>query len=149
VKESYWYVIATFAFVALGTWIMTVIMGRRMVRISREGPFRLPPARSIWTRDIFDNRVGRFILAVVFPSVVLASGFVDIVSRHAVVKFFDYRGFDAVCIGVGKIGMGLVSLSACTFPARDYGESRFRIAATWAGFVLFVAGFSVALVRNI
>lgn len=148
-KESYWYVIATFAFVALGTWIMTVIMGRRMVRISREGPFRLPPARSIWTRDILDNRVGRFILAVVSPSGALASGLIDIISRQARFKYFDYHGLDAVCIGVGKIGIGMMMLTTYSFPARDFGEGGFRTIATWAAFVFFVAGFSVALFRNI
>ncbi len=148
-KDTYWYVIAAFAVVALGAWIGSFLVRHRMETLVREGRLGTGGPRSIWTRDLLDNPVGRFIQALVLPPVVLASGFIDIVNRHARFKYFDYRGLDAACIGAGKIGIGLMLLSAFTFSARDYGDSRFRAAANWAGLACFVIGFSVALFRNI
>jgi hypothetical protein len=148
-KDTYWYVVAAFGIVAAGAWLGVVLGRLRVERLIREGRFGTGAPKSIWTRDLLDNPVGRFLQACVLPPLILASGFIDIVSGHAKLKYFDYQGFDATCIGAGKIGMGVVWLSAFTFPAKVYGESGLRTAAIWAGLACFVAGFSVALFRNI
>jgi hypothetical protein len=148
-KDTYWLVIASFGIVALGLWVGMILARRRMERLAREGPFRLPAARSIWTRELFDTLVGRLFFNFVLVPFILASGFIDIVNRHARWKYFDYWNFDAICIGVGEIGIGVALMATGTFSERDYGKRKFRTTAMVAGFTSFVVGFSAALFRNI
>jgi len=146
-KDTYWMALGGFCLIGLAAWIGTVVGKSRGERLLREG--RLGKSKSIWTRDLFETRVGRMVATIVlFPLSVIA-GTRAIIEQHASWQYFSYHGFDAICIGVGEIGIGIVTLSAYGFPKRSHGEAGIRTLGIWSGTICFVLGFSIALFRNI
>jgi hypothetical protein len=146
-KDSYWYVLGAFSLVGLAAWIGAVVGKRRGEKLLREG--RLNEPKSMWTKDLFETRAGRMIATFVLPPLLIFSGVLDIIRRQARWEHFDYHGFDAVCIGVSEVGIGIVLLSSYGLPKRGDGGAGLRTLAIWIGTICLVAGLSIALFRNI
>jgi hypothetical protein len=104
--------------------------------------------KSIWTRDLLDNRFGHVVRSMVFPPVLIGLGLIDVLTAEARWKGFDYHGFDAVCIGVGTTSIGVALLAIYTFPASDTEGDRFRGRIIVGAGVLFAVCFGTALFRN-
>src|SRR5262245_57854722 len=147
-KDTYWLVAACFVAMSVLAWLATFSARRSVERSLSRG--ELPSGRrSIWTRDLLDNRFGRALRGFVIPPLLIGWGLLGVLAGEARWKGFDYHGFDAVCIGVGTISIGVVLLAVYTFPARGSEGQKWRSRVVLLAGLLFVAGFGTALLRNI
>jgi hypothetical protein len=103
---------------------------------------------SIWTRDLLDNPFGRFLRGYVFPALLLSLGLKEIITGEATFKRFTYTGFDAICIGVGVVCLGLISALAYNPWFGKVSETQKRAALIFSG-ILFIVSFGTALFRNV
>ena len=103
---------------------------------------------SIWTRDLLDNPFGEFLRGYIFPALLLSLGLKEIITGEATFKRFTYIGFDAVCIGVGVICLGLISALAYNPWFGKVSEAWKRAALILSG-ILFIVSFGTALCRNV
>ena len=104
--------------------------------------------KSIWTRDLLDNPFGHLLRAVVFPLLFMGIGVREIIVREAAWRRFTYRGFDAVCIGVGVICLGVICALAYNPWLLRLPESPRKATFILSG-LLFAATFGTALFRNV
>jgi hypothetical protein len=156
-KDTYWLVLVlVFGLPALGLclgWYTGIWSARRKIQKDMEyfglrgqWPER---KRSIWTRDVFDNGFGRFLTNVVFPVLLLGYGIVAIVTGQARWKDYEYRGIDAVLIGIGAISLSLMPMAFTARPGRSPTVSKIQTWIGWLASVCFILCFSIALFRNI
>ncbi|WP_438480623.1 hypothetical protein [Oleiharenicola lentus] len=103
---------------------------------------------SIWTRDLLDNPFGRFLRGFIFPALLVSVGLKEIISGEATFKRFTYTGFDAICIGIGVICLGLISAIGYNPWFARLPEVQKRAAVIFCG-LLFIAAFATALLRNV
>ena len=103
----------------------------------------------IWTRDLLDNPAGRVLRRYVFPGLLLAIGIAEVITQKAKYKRYEYNGFDAVCIGVGFISIGLMSLVAVTPQISEKIDLRLKSRMMFVLSVVFICAFGTALLRNI
>lgn len=103
---------------------------------------------SIWTRDLLNNPFGRFLRGFVFPALLLLLGLKEIITGEATFRRFTYIGFDAICIGIGIICLGLLSAIAYNPWFGKISEAQKRAAFIFCG-MLFIASFGTALLRNV
>lgn len=146
-KDTYWLVLACFVGMGAVLWLATLSTRMSVERRLMRG--ETIKKKSIWTRDLLDNRFGRAIRSLVIPPLVIGWGLIQALTGEARWKQFDYHGFDAVCIGVGTISIGLALLTIYTFPARDSKGDRLRSRIILVAGLVFTASFTTALFRNI
>ncbi|HXC02656.1 MAG TPA: hypothetical protein VNU49_08400 [Opitutaceae bacterium] len=106
-------------------------------------------SQSIFTRDLFSTRAGRFTRRFIFPLLLIAFGALKICRRFSWIGGYEYHGFDAVCIGIGYIGAGLLCSAYYTFSPHNPAEEKIRRLALWIALFVFAAGFSIPIFRNI
>jgi hypothetical protein len=106
-------------------------------------------SQSIFTRDLFSTRAGRFTRRFIFPLLLVAFGTLKICRRISWIGGYEYHGFDAVCIGIGYIGAGLLCSAYYTFCPRNPMEEKIRQRALWATLFVLAASFSIPILRNI
>ena len=147
-KDTYWLVIAYMVGAAIVLWLATLSARMTIERRLRRGDLQ-KEKKSIWTRDIFDNQLGRAVFSFVIPPLFISWGLIEATIGKAHWRRFDYYGWDAVFIGVGTILIGVALLVSYTFPARDAEGERRRSRLILIANILFIVCFATALFRNI
>ncbi|MCX6952990.1 MAG: hypothetical protein NTV51_12615 [Verrucomicrobia bacterium] len=147
-KDTYWHVIACIAgagvVLLLAAYSAQVSLRRRLARGAL-----LPASRSIWTRDLFENPLGRVVRRWVFPTVLIGAGLLEALTGTARWSGFDYHGFDAVCIGLGTISIGVALFAIYSGPAPAGKPGKIRSVVLMIANVSFIVSFATALFRNI
>jgi hypothetical protein len=105
-------------------------------------------SRSLWTRDLLDNPIGRVLRGYVFPLFLLGLGTVEIATQQATYKRFVYSGADAVCIGIGTICIGVPCALVCNPWCAKLPSALRWVAGLGCG-LGFIVTFGIALLGNL
>ncbi len=90
---------------------------------------------------------GKFFLNYLLSVAIIVYGVTAVVNRQASYKHFTYYGFDAICIGMGCICLGLLVLSATDFGGERLAKT--KAVVQWIGLLGVTATFLTALLRNL
>ena len=150
-KDTYWLLLGIFGLYAMVACTAYYFASQRAERLRVEGELRQIPkkAKSIWTRDLFDTRFGRFFAAYIFAPTLILYGILATTEQEVRYKGFTYHGFDAVCIGIGIVCLGLGAFVFYGMPNRNEKEVKIRASIIWVTTAAFVICFATALLRNI
>lgn len=134
-------------------WIIGVLLGIIILAIltaRAEFLFRAFGSRSD-EKIARDSRISDFLIRFILCPLIIGWGVVCVVTQKSGwAGSLDVRGFDAVCFGIGEIGLG-VGMFALHNNRPDQSEKTGRIRAVVAtvGLVIFVVGSLTAVFRNI
>jgi hypothetical protein len=150
-KYTYWIVPGIFACLAMEACFLVWMEKRKRQRIIyQEGSAEYNQGKqSIWTRNLSNTRVGSAFINYILPAYLSLLGITAIVNQRVNWRDFTYRGFDATCIGIGSICLGVILFSNSPWVVRYLLVGKIRVVVFWIGVIGFVGAFSTALFRNI